>query len=165
MVLLGSLSVFSSSLLLVLDFAIIFSFSHVALTTMGLKHFFSSLRNQAMQESRASKLLFQRKLRAGPYQRGARKLLTSSGRSLDLIRSLFCGVMQSIEVIRRGFCVISSFHSAAEGLGPLARIAEPSNGGSLDVHLELSFVFLHIRAKPHHILPALCNQDSTRPTC
>ena len=71
--------------------------------------------------------------------------------------------MQPIEVIPRGFWVISSFHSAAEGLGPLARISEPSNGGSLDVHLELSFVLLHIRAKPHHILPALCNQDSTRP--
>ena len=156
---------FSSSLLLVLDFCYHFFVFSRCTHYNRLEAFFPPLRNQAMQESRASKLLFQRKLCAGPYQRGVRKLLTSSGRSLDLIRSLFCGVMQSIEVIRRGFWVISSFHSAAEGLGPLARIAEPSNGGSLDVHLELSFDLLHIRAKPHHILPALCNQYSTRPTC
>jgi hypothetical protein len=61
--------------------------------------------------------------------------------SLDPIRSLFSGVMQLIKVIRRGFWVISSFHSAAESLGPLARNAESSNGGSPDVLLELSLCF------------------------
>jgi hypothetical protein len=103
--------------------------------------FVSPLQNQAMQESRASKLLFKRKLRAGPYQGVYANYKLPRAASLDLIRSLFSGIMQLIEVIRRGFWVISSFHSAAEGLGPLARNAESSNGGSLDVLLELSLCF------------------------
>lgn len=43
--------------------------------------------------------------------------------SLDPIRSLFSGIMQLIEVIRRGFWVISSFHSAAEGLREMPSLA------------------------------------------
>ena len=135
------LSLFSSSLLLVLDFCYHLSSSHVALSTMGLKHLSLLYGTKRCKRADPRSFCFR-----GNYVLARTKGVCANYKlpraaSLDPIRSLFSGVMQLIEVIRRGFWVISSFHSAAEGLGPLARNAESSNGGSLDVLLELSLCF------------------------